>query len=256
MDRKEAVRRQFASSGDAYVVSPTHASTRELDLLAQWCPSGPELVALDIATGGGHTARALAPLVGQMVVSDLTPQMLWQARRAHLQAGQTGHVYVVADAENLPFLDDSFDVVSCRVAPHHFPDVPRFCREVARVLRPGGTFLLVDSVAPDEPEAAAVLHHVELLHDPTHQRSLSRGEWAAVVESAALKVLHREVVVRVHEIEEWCVRSNTSLEAKAGIYRTLRAAPDQVRVRLQVVEEGDLLRFTDEKLVLIARKPG
>lgn len=237
------------------MVSPAHSSSRDLEVLVEWCPSGPDLVALDVATGGGHTARALAPKVGRMVVSDLTPEMLRRARRAHCQAGQTGHLYVVADAENLPFLEEAFDVVSCRVAPHHFPDVARFCLEVARVLKPGGTFLMVDSVAPGEPDSAALLHEVELLHDPTHHRSLTREEWDAVVEAAAFAVLHREVAFRVHEVEEWCERSNTPPEARARIYRALRAAPESVKRRLQVTDQCSVLHFVDEKLILIARKP-
>src|SRR5690606_39820909 len=55
-------------------------------------------------------------------------------------------------AEDLPFADGSFDLVTCRIAPHHFADVQRAVHEVARVLRPGGLFLLIDSVAPEDPE--------------------------------------------------------------------------------------------------------
>lgn len=114
---------------------------------------------------------------------------------------------------------------------------------------------MVDSVAPGEPDSAALLHELELLHDPTHHRSLTRQEWVAVVEAAALEVLHREVVFRVHEVEEWCERSNTPSEARARIYQALRAAPEPVKLRLQVSDERSVLHFSDEKLVLIARKP-
>lgn len=52
--------------------------------------------------------------------------------------------FVHGDAENLPFPDESFDAVINVEAAHLYPDYPRFLREVARVLRPGGHFLYAD----------------------------------------------------------------------------------------------------------------
>jgi ubiquinone/menaquinone biosynthesis C-methylase UbiE len=77
---------------------------------------------LDVATGGGHTALAFAPRVREVGATDLTPDRLAAAARYIRGLGVANVVCREADAMALPFDDGEFDLVTCRVAPHHFPD--------------------------------------------------------------------------------------------------------------------------------------
>jgi ubiquinone/menaquinone biosynthesis C-methylase UbiE len=92
---------------------------------------------LNVATGGGHTALAFAPRVREVVATDLTPDRLAAPASYIRGLGAANVVCREADAIALPFDDGEFDLVTCRVAPHHFPDRAQFVREMARVLRPG-----------------------------------------------------------------------------------------------------------------------
>jgi SAM-dependent methyltransferase len=97
-------------------------------------------------------------------------------------------------AEHLPYADASFDLVTCRVAAHHFSSPPDFVRESARVLQPGGWFLLIDgSMQDDEEEAEEWLHQVEKLRDPSHHRLLTPRNWARLCQAAGLRVTHSEL---------------------------------------------------------------
>ena len=81
------------------------------------------------------------------------------------------------EAETFPYSEASFDLVTCRVAAHHFSDRDAFVREVTRVLKPGGHFLLIDGSIPDgEPVAEEWIHEVEKLRDPSHGRFLISGQ--------------------------------------------------------------------------------
>jgi ubiquinone/menaquinone biosynthesis C-methylase UbiE len=151
---RRRVREQFGATAEDYVASRTHAAGDDLAQLVAWAEGGPAKRALDVATGGGHTALALAPHYGRVVASDLTPRMLATARAFIRARGGANVAPACADAEALPFRDAAFDAVTCRIAPHHFGDPARFVREAARVLRPGGLFLLEDSVVPDDPAAS------------------------------------------------------------------------------------------------------
>src|SRR5436190_10801514 len=153
--KKTQVQDYFSRTTDSYVASFSHRSGDDLQRLIALGEWNPQLKALDIAAGGGHTALAIAPLVAQVTVTDLTPLMLEKAREFILAQGVTNAVFQVADAEQLPFADGTFDRVTCRIAAHHFPNVAQFVREVARVLKPGGIFLLIDCMAPSDPELDA-----------------------------------------------------------------------------------------------------
>src|SRR6266571_8897440 len=127
-EKKAQVQDYFARTAASYVASFSHRTGDDLQRLIELGEWNPQLQALDIATGGGHTALAVAPYVAQVTVTDLTPPMLQKARDYLLAQGVTNAVFQVADAEQLPFAPATFDRVTCRIAPHHFPNIPQFVR--------------------------------------------------------------------------------------------------------------------------------
>src|SRR5690606_35902760 len=118
MDNKKMVINQFGSNARNYVISQIHAKGRDLDFIREVVKGGKNKVLLDVATGGGHVANALAPLFKTVTALDLTPKMLAQAEEFIESNGHDNVVFVQGDAEDLPFGDKSYDVVTCRVAPH------------------------------------------------------------------------------------------------------------------------------------------
>jgi SAM-dependent methyltransferase len=253
---KSRVRAQFGAAASAYVASATHAEGEDLDQLVRWAEGGADRVALDVATGGGHTALAMAPLYGRVVASDLTDEMLEAARDHARRRGATNLEFRLADAEDLPFDDGSFDLVTCRIAPHHFGDVSRFVREVARVLRPDGMFLLEDSVAPGEPDAAAFLNRVEKLRDTTHVRTLSRVEWLACIADAGLVVEADEIHAKTHPFRGWVDRAQVSPDDRSKLEELFRTTDPEIRANLRIVLDGaTVVSYSDEKLLVKARKP-
>ncbi|HXM53638.1 MAG TPA: class I SAM-dependent methyltransferase [Candidatus Binatus sp.] len=245
---------RWEKAADAYATGE-HKSGRELELVVDFAaPAGTERV-LDIGTGAGHTALALAPRVSSVVLTDPVPTMLATARRVFADAGVRNAEFVEATAERLPFPDASFDIVSTRLAAHHFDDVALAMREVARVLRPGGAFIFVDTLAPDDAESAAYQDEVETLRDPTHQRIYTQREWIAFCEEAGLRVAKTEVVRKTHDFEPWLQRGGEDAATQERVRARFREAPaSAVRDLEIVVEEGRVKSFTDRKLVLAARR--
>src|SRR5579875_1862410 len=163
----QQVQSRFGAAAADYVTSKVHASGQDLAWLVEAAAlTGRERV-LDIATGGGHAAFALAPYAAEVVALDLTRPMLEVAQKEANARGFTNIHYLEGDAQNLPCEDASFDVVACRYAAHHFPRVRQAALEWARVLKPDGKLLLIDSTSPEEPEADALLHEIEMLRDPS-----------------------------------------------------------------------------------------
>jgi SAM-dependent methyltransferase len=185
---KAQAQERFGRYAERYVSSPTHAAGYDLDRLLELAQPHAAMLALDVATGGGHTARQFAPWVRQVIAFDLTPDMLKAARTFISGQGLTNVPYAAGDAEALPFAAGVFDLVSCRIAAHHFPDPFRFVQETARTLKPGGLFVLQDQAAPEDEAAARYLNSFERLRDPSHVRMYAEYEWRGMCLDAGLTV--------------------------------------------------------------------
>ena len=135
---KNLSKERFGKFAHGYVGSQSHAKGYDLDRLVEIANPEPDWLALDIATGGGHTALKFAPYVSKVIATDLTPKMLMAAEKFIRDQGVMNIDFEPADAEKLSFDDGTFDLVTCRIAPHHFPDCARFISEGSRVLKSGG----------------------------------------------------------------------------------------------------------------------
>ncbi|MFQ5893475.1 MAG: class I SAM-dependent methyltransferase, partial [Nitrospinota bacterium] len=239
-----------------YVISETHAAGPDLARLVELVAPSAAGRLLDVATGGGHVALALAPHAGLTVASDLTLAMLVEARRFMTDRGFPVVVCCAADAEHLPFGEASFTAVTCRIALHHVPAIERALGEVYRVLAPGGCFGFVDSMVPDDLKLAEFLNHVERLRDPTHVRSRTRSEWIALLEAAGFHIEAAEVFKKTHAFASWAGRSS-QLDAagRQALEEEFLSAPSEVAEYFRYeVADGRLVSYTDDKLLLLGRK--
>lgn len=254
-EQKARVQAQFGGVADAYVRSPGHAAGEDLDRLLRWGRQRGAGRVLDVATGGGHTALAFAAFTRAVVATDLTPGMVAAARRLIAGQGLSGVRFVAADAEALPFREESFGVVTCRIAAHHFPELLPALRQVARVLRRGGSFLVEDILGHDDPELAAFILEVERRRDPSHVRAFRQLEWKAFLRATGLTVMDEAVLPKVREWDEWTGRAGMSLDARAALEAFVRAAPTRCREAFAFRIEGDrVVSFTDRMLLLRADK--
>lgn len=253
--QKAKVQAQFGGSADAYVQSAGHAGGDDLDRLVHWGRQRGAARVLDVASGGGHTAFAFAAFTPTVVATDLTLPMLAAARKFIMSQGVAGVHFLAADAEVLPFRDESFGVVTCRIAAHHFPELLPVIRQVARVLRRGGSFLVEDILGHDDPEAAAFLLEVEKQRDPSHVRAFRQLEWTAFLRAAGLTVIDEAIMDKVRVWEEWTTRARMSAEAKAALERFVVTAPARCREAYRFELDGDrVVSFTDRMLLLRADK--
>lgn len=252
---KRETRDQFGGVAERYRLSADHTDADDREILLSRLAFDPSHILLDVATGGGHTAAAFSPKVRRVIASDLTPEMLAQARMLASERNCRNMTFVAADAENLPFAPDAFDRVTCRIAPHHFPDLPGAVGEILRVTRPGGLVGIIDSVVPDDPSLDAFLNGVEKVRDPTHVRSYRIEEWNAVLEQAGLFLLHVSRAWKEHDFAEWVARTGQPPEVQREIESLFLSSFPGAReyFRVQVVD-GRVVSYSDEKGIFVGRK--
>src|SRR6266516_11616 len=171
----------WSTRAQAFRESPTHREGPDLELLVEMCEPGKGVTALDVATGGGHVARRLREEGCTVVTVDPAPGM---------------QPDVIARAEDMPFDDGSFDVVTCRIAPHHFEDVGKAVAEMARIAK--RLVVIEDNLYVDEDVEAA-----ERLRDPTHVRCYSEDEWKQILADAGLEVERVASLDRRPHVAAW-----------------------------------------------------
>jgi ubiquinone/menaquinone biosynthesis C-methylase UbiE len=234
-DVRAKVIERFGANAQKYVMSEFHAHGSDLQRIVDGLRVQPHEDVLDIATGGGHVAHALAHAARHVIAADLTPRMLDAARSHGRTQGLANITYVCADAQDLPFLDASFDVVTCRIAPHHFADPERFVREVSRVLTDGGRFSIADNIVPEDASAAHFINDIERLRDDSHVRCAAVSEWRQWLSAAGLKTDTPYVFVKTIDIEAWANRQNVAPQTMAQITQRLTDAPDTYTRDLEIV---------------------
>lgn len=264
---QQASRDQFEKQSANYGKSHILADTSDVARALESVPLAPGQTALDVATGGGHTAIYLAGLGFAVTAADISPAMLENAAKLAAEKGFTIGTQL-HEAERFPYADASFDLVSCRVAAHHFSDTKSFISEVARVLKPGGHFLLIDGSVPDgEPEAEEWLHKVEKFRDPSHGRFLSPNAWSALCEQHGLKVtLCGTTPFKQPDVEWYFNTAATTPENRAEVMKLIANAPESARRAFGLAEEeghadstggsqaGKKIVWWWPRLALVARK--
>ena len=255
-EKKTQVQDYFSRTAESYVASFSHRTGDDLKRLIELGEWDTQQQALDIATGGGHTALAVAPYVAQVTVSDLTPRMLEKAREFLLEQGVTNAQFQVADAEQLPFPAATFDRVTCRIAPHHFPNIAQAVKEVARVLKPGGLYLLIDCMSPSDPELDTFNNTMEKWRDPSHGRSYTAEEWQAFFTQAGLNIELIEFFRKSHNYDDWTARSQLPTNEKAKLAQFILESNARIQSHFQVSRrpDGHLNSFTSDFILLKGRQ--
>jgi len=254
MDAKDLVRSQFGRSAAAYATNDVHARGDSLGILVDLVRPAPEWNALDVATGAGHTALAMAEHVAHVVATDLTAEMLAETARLARERGLANLETKPADAESLPFRDASFELVTCRLAFHHFTKPETAVREFARVLAPGGILGFADNIAVEDAEGAAAYNAYEKLRDPSHHEVLPLSRLIALFEREGLHVEATRSFSKEFLFEPWADRMHVSAPDKARLLDMLRTLPATARPLLAPRFADGGAYFSLWEAVLVARR--
>jgi ubiquinone/menaquinone biosynthesis C-methylase UbiE len=238
MDQQELTVRQFGSTAEKYLTSTVHSSGLDLQRLSERAKALPASSVLDLGCGAGHASFALARGGARRIVAcDPAIQMLEVVQREAAARGYGQIETLAGPAECVARADSSFDLVVTRYSAHHWPDVRRALHEIGRVLKPGGTLIVIDVLAPENPLLDTVLQTVEILRDASHVRNYRESEWRALFAAAHFSdptVLRWKLPMA---FDSWVARIGTSAARIAALQTVFAELPREARDYFAVSHE-------------------
>jgi ubiquinone/menaquinone biosynthesis C-methylase UbiE len=257
-------RAQFSFHTKAYLESKVHSAGKSLERLIEVIQPESHWRVLDVATGAGHTGLAFANIVSHVTAIDLTRPMLETAQE---QAGINHQLNIdmcQALAEDLPFKEDVFDLVTCRIAAHHFFSVSKFMAAAARSLKAGGVLAVVDNVVPSTYSEGKKFRHIketgryinafERLRDPSHNRCLGLEEWVEHFYSAGIRLWYSETMTKEVAFGPWVARTHIAPVDIIRLKAMLLQAPQAVKDFLDPQVVGAELAFHLTEGIMVGTK--
>ena len=232
----------FGSQAPAFAASRVHISDDSLEGIARLASTGPYGWTVDLGTGAGFTAFAMSGRTHRVVASDLTRPMLQQARRIGQERSLSNLLLSQNAAEHLPFADNSLDLITCRVAGHHFADLPQALTEIRRVLKPGGALVMADTVSPENDESNAWLNDVELRRDFSHVNDRKISVIEDLLAQRGLEIVAREDVRVYLQFNNWVERTAMPVDEVPDLRRDFLEASSQIKsdFEIQHTDDGDV----------------
>ena len=229
LENRNEVRKNFGRRAANYRLSATHGNKEDLERMISLLNPAPAAAALDVATGGGHTAAALSRYVRKVTAVDITPEMLKEASLLAGQCGAENIVFQIADVHSLPFPGGEFDIVVSRFAPHHFYDIKKALQEMCRVLKPGGLLYILDCSVYDGEETEKEINRLEYLRDNSHRCSYSPRQWQKLLDGLPIEQKHAALLKQQYNLPEWFDRMEVNEETRQEVFRILAGLSEKAK---------------------------
>lgn len=252
MTPEESARAIFGERAALYTTSRAHTDPQVLARVVELARPEKGWSALDVATGTGHTAFALAPHLKRVIATDITPEMLAEGEKLRKERAIENVEFAIADVHALPYDDGSFELVTCRRAAHHFSDIGRALEEMKRVLVAGGRLVIDDRSVPEDDRVDEIMNQLDTYHDPSHIRQYRASEWITMLEDAGFTVEAVEPYTKHRPIDAFT--KGVDAENVRRIVETIEGLDEDLRRRLNLTEESGEVALNHWYLLVAAVK--
>lgn len=253
-DHENTVRREFTKQARDYADRAILTDPEKIDSLIRATGASPDARVLEVATGPGHVALGFAAECDQVVGLDITEAQLEIARERKQERGLDSVQFQMGAAEDLPYRTNSFDLVVCRLAVHHFEDPELVTAEMARVCRPNGTIAVDDIVVSEFPSRAAYQNEFERLRDPSHVRALPLRELIDLFTQSKIEVTGVYSGVNVQEVDAWLSLTKTPESRADEARQMIEEDARNDRSGTRPFWRDGKLHFTQNTAIVVGRR--
>jgi ubiquinone/menaquinone biosynthesis C-methylase UbiE len=248
------VRKQFTRTAEVYARLTQSTQERGLAGLVAISGAGATDRVLDVACGPGFLTMAFAKRCAEVVGFDATDAFVELARAEAARRELANIHFQHGDAEQLPFADASFEVVSCRAAFHHFSQPTRVLAEMVRVSTPAGRIVVADLLGNEDATKAGFHDRIEQLCDPTHVRALPASEFGRMFVEAGLRIVSQPCSTIEYDVEEWISHGAPADDVRRKILSLMESCLEDDRAGLRVRREDGRLRFSHYGMAFVLQR--
>lgn len=247
----EIVSDHFSRQSGRYLSSAVHSQGEDLAYLDALLEKHPHARLLDLGCGGGHVSYTAAKRVREVTAYDMSGTMLDTVRNAASERQLDNIETCLGTVEELPFPDESYDIAATRFSAHHWHDMGRALREAHRVLKPKGLFVVMDVMSPGIPHLAVQLETICTLHDSSHVRNLSAGEWLGALNLAGFSLVEARTHRMFLDLQGWLDRMQTPEVFGQALRELQRKASQEAQRYFEIKLDGS---FTQDIITILARR--
>lgn len=255
--QRETVQKQFTKTAEAFAEFAVRDTPEVLAEKVEFAKPQPADSTLDVACGPGAFVLALAPRVSLARGIDLTVEMLRRARAFQRERQLANVAFDCGEAEQLPYPEAAFDLVSCQMSFHHISKPELALREMIRVTKPEGRLLVIDTLGPESDAKFELHNQIESRRDPSHTSSLRLTTFLQMFEECGLEILRQTMKRRQRSFNHWMLRAGLAAKHKRYL-ETRKLLEDSIpgdRAGYSPTLQGDdILIVHNEGMFLLAKQ--
>jgi ubiquinone/menaquinone biosynthesis C-methylase UbiE len=250
----ELIQKQFGRQAEAYEAVPIVTDPEFLNYIVAISGVGKRDRVLELASGPGFVAMTFAPHCREVTGVDATERFVARATAEAARRRLDNVAFQLGDVERIEFADASFDIAVCRFAFHHFPRPAAVLAEMRRVVRGGGTLVIVDMLASEDTAKADYHNQLERLCDPSHARALPASEFERMFADLGLEFGYKKTVKSSYRIDDWIAHGGPPAEQVAEIKGLMRASIDQDLSGLDIRLVDGVMHFSHTGASYVLRR--
>ncbi len=214
---------------------------------------------LEVGSGFGQLSMAFAKSGALEVVGvDVSPAMLERAEYLRLSSGDSEILrrvsYRLGPAHDLPFPDQSFDIVVCRLLLHHVVKLGRALLEFRRVLKTDGALLIAELAGSDDPVKRATQNAIESKRNPSHATIRTLDQYREQMNAAGFQIEKEKIVKRERSVKQWLDEVMVDKQTRQAVMEMLEASMETDAAELHVHEQNDEMMFEQRVVYLLAHR--
>ncbi|MFL5745687.1 MAG: class I SAM-dependent methyltransferase [Niastella sp.] len=250
----QIVKEQFNKQAKKFADWAVTRNTAQMKGYYDFCEISPRDTLLDVACGPGAMTVFMAHHVRSATGVDISDNEIEIANNVARQLGIANIQFDCSDVEQLPYPDNSFSVVLCKAAFHHFVQPVKVFNEMKRCCMQGGKVSIQDIAAYDDIYVDEYFETFEKLVDICHHRTLQEREFAQLFTNADIDITDQFMLTVDLSVDEYLEHAVQDKDGRLALEKLIKDGIKDPRLKEYLFYRDDQLFFKRNVYLIVGQK--